>query len=323
MTLDINKIAHSVWGEGCVVEKWKTLKDDSPGGGNIIRLDIQVRPDDATQHFIIRQHGTRDRENNPGIAQDEYHLLQVLEASPIAAPKAIHVDSSCSHSSTPFLIVSYIAGDPDFSLSGAVDRAAQMAKQLAAIHTCNLRMDSLSFLKVRETPQLNGHPPDLHKTVIDALEANWPPLDRNPNVLLHGDFWPGNVVWQDGKLSGVIDWEDVALGDPMQDFAIARMDQAFIMGWDAMLMFSKVYRDVVGDKFDFTDSWLWDLFAVRRLARMLPSVTEGWDEEGRPDINVETVTACLSRFSEEALKRQPQPPLGKPGGGGAGAAPRT
>ena len=27
-------------------------------------------------------------------------------------------------------------------------------------------------------------------------------------ALLHGDYWPGNVLWKNGALVGVIDWED-------------------------------------------------------------------------------------------------------------------
>jgi aminoglycoside phosphotransferase (APT) family kinase protein len=35
--------------------------------------------------------------------------------------------------------------------------------------------------------------------------------------LLHGDYWPDNTLWRDGRLVCVIDWEDAALGDPLAD----------------------------------------------------------------------------------------------------------
>ena len=34
-----------------------------------------------------------------------------------------------------------------------------------------------------------------------------PPVQVNRPVLLHGDFWPGNILWRDGRLVAVIDWE--------------------------------------------------------------------------------------------------------------------
>jgi aminoglycoside phosphotransferase (APT) family kinase protein len=37
--------------------------------------------------------------------------------------------------------------------------------------------------------------------------------------VLHGDYWPGNVLWRDGRLVGVIGWEEAAFGDPLADLA--------------------------------------------------------------------------------------------------------
>jgi aminoglycoside phosphotransferase (APT) family kinase protein len=43
-------------------------------------------------------------------------------------------------------------------------------------------------------------------------------------ALLHGDFWPGNLLWLDGRRSGVLDWEDAALGAPVSDVACCRAE---------------------------------------------------------------------------------------------------
>ncbi|MGY0231819.1 phosphotransferase family protein [Longispora urticae] len=36
-------------------------------------------------------------------------------------------------------------------------------------------------------------------------------------VVLHGDFWHGNLVARDGRLAAVVDWEDARLGDRAAD----------------------------------------------------------------------------------------------------------
>jgi len=56
-----------------------------------------------------------------------------------------------------------------------------------------------------------------------ALAGNWPPPQVNEPVILHGDYWPGNTLWRDGRL-GVIDWEDAACGDPLADLGNARLE---------------------------------------------------------------------------------------------------
>ena len=45
-------------------------------------------------------------------------------------------------------------------------------------------------------------------SIRDALEAVWPLGSRNADKLMHGDYWPGNTLWKDGRLVGIIDWED-------------------------------------------------------------------------------------------------------------------
>lgn len=39
------------------------------------------------------------------------------------------------------------------------------------------------------------------------------------SVLVHGDFWYGNLLVKDGTISGVLDWENIGGDDPAVDFA--------------------------------------------------------------------------------------------------------
>jgi aminoglycoside phosphotransferase (APT) family kinase protein len=66
--------------------------------------------------------------------------------------------------------------------------------------------------------------------------------DSDPRcALLHGDFWPGNVLWKGGRLVAVIDWEDACLGDPLADLATARVELLCGYGHDAMEWFTTRY----------------------------------------------------------------------------------
>lgn len=60
-------------------------------------------------------------------------------------------------------------------------------------------------------------------TVTEALEQRLQ-IERAPG-LMHGDFWCGNVLRAEGRISGVVDWEHALLGgDPLRDrvrFALA------------------------------------------------------------------------------------------------------
>ena len=40
-------------------------------------------------------------------------------------------------------------------------------------------------------------------------------------TIVHGDWAPNNVVWRDGAIVGVIDWDLARPGDPLDDLAFA------------------------------------------------------------------------------------------------------
>jgi aminoglycoside phosphotransferase (APT) family kinase protein len=60
----------------------------------------------------------------------------------------------------------------------------------------------------------------------DAASAAWeaalraPEWDRAP-VWFHGDMLPGNLLFKQGRLSAVIDFSGLAVGDPACDLMIA------------------------------------------------------------------------------------------------------
>ena len=55
--------------------------------------------------------------------------------------------------------------------------------------------------------------------LLDQL-SNVPSWSKNP-VWIHGDFLPGNILIQNNRLSAVIDFSDVGMGDPACDLIIA------------------------------------------------------------------------------------------------------
>ena len=102
--------------------------------------------------------------------------------------------------------------------------------QLAHLHHVTTSSLDLSFLP-KQAPQLEARlqpPPQLDESMQEAeIRATLAPFASSLSTswsisqderLLHGDFWPGNLLWHEGELAGVIDWEDAATGNPLEDF---------------------------------------------------------------------------------------------------------
>ncbi len=47
------------------------------------------------------------------------------------------------------------------------------------------------------------------------------PVERDPLMVCHGDFHPGNVMVDSGKVTGVLDWSGAQLADPEHDVAVS------------------------------------------------------------------------------------------------------
>lgn len=240
----------------------------------VTALEVE-RSDGQTTNMIVRRHGAADLEHNPHIAADEFKLLQILQSAGLSAPRPYFVDQSCAIFATPCIVIEYIEGAPEFSPSNVTDLLLQMATQLARIHALDSSNPELSFLPQvakRYAETLKERPTKLDPSfdearIRDTLAAVWPLPQRNRSVLLHGDFWPGNMLWRHDRLVAVIDWEDAALGDPLADLANTRLEILWAFGINAMQEFTRQYQSIA--PIDRANLPYWDLCtALRPISRI-------------------------------------------------------
>lgn len=222
---------------------------------------------------VARRHGPVDLARDPQIAEHEFRLLQIVTAAGIPAPTPLWVEGAGDLFATPILVVSYVEGETDFDPVDLHGCLRQLAAALVQIHSIDLSKADLDFLP-SISQQIDPPPAQLDESLSEgkiraALTFMSPPQPRTP-VLLHGDFWPGNVLWQAGRLAAVIDWEDAALGDPLADVANARLEILWAFGHEAMAYFSQHYQSITEQ--DFNELPYWDLHAALRPAGKL----EGW-----------------------------------------------
>jgi aminoglycoside phosphotransferase (APT) family kinase protein len=262
------RVAHKLAPQSKLLRSWELNGGIS---AQVTALEIE-QPDGQRQKLIVRRHGAADLQHNPQIAADEFTLLRGLHSAGLAVPRPYDLDQSGEIFTTPYVVLEYIEGQPEFAPAHLSDFLLQVATQLARIHQVDGAKLDLSFLPQQEdqyTEKLRTRPAQVDESldegrIRDTLEAVWPLPPRNPSVLLHGDFWPGNLLWQDGRLVGVIDWEDAALGDPLADLANSRIELLWAFGIDAMQQFTQQYQAQIA--FDCANLPYWDLSAALRHA---------------------------------------------------------
>jgi aminoglycoside phosphotransferase (APT) family kinase protein len=219
--------------------------------------------DGAVERFVVRRHGARDLARDPEIAATEFRLLQVLHEAGVRAPGPHYVDACGEIFGTPCIVLVYVDGTRDEPPAGDERLVGELSNALAEIHRVDLT--DLAFLRRLEP--------------ADIAAVNSP-------VLLHGDFWPGNALWRDGRLVAIVDWDDAAIGDPLADVANARLELLWARGHDAMNAFTQRYAALTG--VDLAHLPHWDLWADRRLT---PRISQwGLDEAVQNDMRAKRET---------------------------------
>lgn len=263
------------------IDPTATLQKSWPlrGGvsAQVTALEI-VRPGGQVQRWVVRQHGAVDRQRNPQIAADEFKLLQMVAEAGVAVPQPIYVDPTGALLGTPALVVEFVEGTSEFTPSDVDHFTHQLALQLHNIHALDAARFELDFLPKQSTilppPPVQLDESLSERRIRQALEGWDVRPHTNPPTLLHGDYWPGNILWQGEKLAAVIDWEDAQVGDPLADVANCRFELAWTVSAEAMASFTHHYQALSNSalsSLDFTNLPYWDLRAALRPAGKLSS----------------------------------------------------
>ena len=161
----------------------------------------------------------------------EAALIRAAHGAGVTAPEILVELEPTDGLGTGF-IMRALPGSPEPAAILAGDDPEQLlselARELAAIHrvlTAELPaplMDTsaaLAELKARFMAYGGDRP--VLALALRWLEANLP-APAEPR-LVHGDFRLGNLLVEQGRLSGVLDWELAHLGDPHEDLAYGCM----------------------------------------------------------------------------------------------------
>jgi aminoglycoside phosphotransferase (APT) family kinase protein len=277
------------------------------GGLSSQMTDVEfVRSDGTPARVVVR--GRRPPEYGLSIAT-EFRLLGALRALGVRAPAPLLLDESLARLDLPYCVLEYVEAAPrmraDDGDADAIGRA--LAAELAAIHAIDGGRPEFDQLPRRADlvrAQLAESPPELDASLREAearaaLAAHWPPPAPARVALLHGDFWPGNVLWRGAEIAAAIDWENAAVGDPLADVATTRLDLLWAFGSHALTAFTTHYALLTG--IDLANLPVWDLVATLRPAGAISVWAADWAAYGRPDLTASTMRALHREFLDTAL----------------------
>jgi aminoglycoside phosphotransferase (APT) family kinase protein len=278
-------------------------------GAAMERFDLDV-PDGGPRRLVLRRYPRAAMEEDPEIATRAWRTLGALEELGISAPRPVWENLSGEIFATPAYVMTHLPGhsrllprDPDRWL-------AELARALARLHRTPLDGVDLSFLRGPEETlsrrypwvmreEIRTHPQGA--AVQRALAAWWPRLVRTSPVLCHNDFWAGNTLWQRGRVTAIVDWDDARIAWPGLDVGYCRMDLAIQRDLEATDTFLHAYEAAAGAP--VRQLHFWDLLGA---AQALPDIERwlpGFHDLGLTHLTPVEVNRRLSRFIDDALRR--------------------
>jgi aminoglycoside phosphotransferase (APT) family kinase protein len=293
---------------GARLVRWRTFAGGLSAFMTVLELSGPDGVDDrgVGPRLVVRQR--RHRPASPSFSLgDEFALLVDLAALGLPVPRPRYYDDSGTIFDDPYCVLDYVDGAPRVVTDDPVGTGRLFATQLATVHEVDGSSRSCSSLPARTdavTRVLDHTPPDLDVALREGmlrqlLHRHWPPPVPERTVLLHGDFWAGNLLWRDATIVAVIDWEEAATGDPLTDVATTRLDLLWAFGPEAMTAFTDHYCTLTS--VDDSALALWDLVAALRPVGAFSAWVADWADFGRTDMNATAMRARHHWFIDQAL----------------------
>ena len=254
------------------MDPYATLADRIAPGATLVRrqplaggVSAQVEvlelalPDGRAKKLVLRRHGAAAwKPLAAGVTVTEFDLLGALAAAGMEVPAPVHLEATGELLGSPCFVMELVEGTSEIAEAALPDALEQMARYLVRLHALPPRVATLPAGEDPVAGALAYLPPD------DPVRPALAPLvgrpAKNGPAIVHGDFWPANILWKDGRIAAVIDWEDAALGDPLSDIAGCRLELLWKYGSDAADAFTRSYLSAA--PIDGSDLPVWELYAA-------------------------------------------------------------
>jgi aminoglycoside phosphotransferase (APT) family kinase protein len=263
-----------------------------PAGFSWITYGVKLHGHPRADDMILRI-GPPSGLFAPYSAMPEFQSLSALQGSGVPVPRAFAASDDPSVLGAPFFFCERVAGDTplpwgsDDAMTDArrASLAADFIDSLAALHNFDWRRTELAQwdpgITVHNAADrqldfwwerfqrwaLRAHPM-AHRTFA-WLRRNKPQASRV--TLVHGDYRLGNFLERDQRISAILDWELVHLGDPVEDLGWAFLPQ--YRGGTRMVCaladedaFLTRYADKTGYRPDRTALHYYIVFSLLKLA---------------------------------------------------------
>ncbi|MDT7844834.1 alpha/beta fold hydrolase [Streptomyces justiciae] len=242
------------------------------------------------------------RHHAPGLLAREAAILTLLAgADGIPAPELLAVDATAELADHPSLLMSRLPGRVRVDEDDLVRRLDLLAGQLARIHAVAPEERPRTYQAWTSPERVRVPEGAMWERAVDVIRREPPAYE---GVFLHRDFHPGNVLFAEGRISGVVDWVETSWGPADLDVAHCSTALALLHGPEHGLAFRERYEARGGRQLaDGADHLYWRLLDALAYAPDAAKLAGPWRELGRSDLTPEVLGGRLEAYVGGLLER--------------------
>ena len=239
------------WAESAVGRRARTLAVRALHGGTssaIHALDVGT-PAGRTHRLVLRRFVRAAwLAEEPDAPAREAAALEVVRESAVTTPRLVALDADGRDAGTPALLMTRLGGRVDWNPTDLEAYLRRLAAALPAIHGVappfDARIPAYDPYELRlSDPPRSSRRPEVWSRAIEAFRQ--PPRSAERRFI-HRDYHPGNVLWREGDLAGVVDWVHASLGSPDAEAGYCRANLAGWFGLQAADRFLDLYLAASG-----------------------------------------------------------------------------
>lgn len=178
-------------------------------GGGLDAATHLLRAGDGAEAVMRRAVGP-DIDRRVEVLRRERDILTLLQRTGLPVARLLGADLDAAHTDVPTLLTSRLPGRLTYPHQPTDAYVFAVAQAAAMVHS--QPVPDLGWPWHDSAADLNGR-------VQGGHGPGWPRLREigipsAPLTFVHGDLWPGNLLFQGDRLTGIVDWGDAGVGHP-------------------------------------------------------------------------------------------------------------
>lgn len=254
------------------------------GATSTLLHSIEIDVGDERRCLVLRRFNDEQWvKREPDVARREARSLQHAVRAGLAAPTLIAVDPDGTHCGVPATLVTKLEGRVILDPPNLAEWLGGLAQAAARIHRVDAAGFPWKYARYNAADKLAvpawSHELEAWREAIEVVMGTQPGYAE---CFVHRDYHPSNVLWDAGRVTGVVDWVNGCRGPANIDVAWCRHNLANLHSVEVADAFLAAYVAVAGREFRYDPYW--DLMSVVELLPGPPAMYGGWRESGVPNI---------------------------------------